>query len=48
VEMYRPQLWKLDLSTIAKSRWNRTGARASWDEQYVADLKDSEFEIIVE
>ncbi len=46
--MYRPQLWKLDLSRVDVSRWKTTGAMPTWDEQFVTDLKEGEFEVIVE
>jgi hypothetical protein len=48
IDMFRPQLWKLDLSRINATRWNKTGANLSWDEQYVTDLKGGEFEVIVD
>jgi hypothetical protein len=48
VEMYRPQLWRLDLDKIALGRWKTLGATPSWDEQFVEDLRDGEFEVIVE
>jgi len=48
VSMYRPQLWRLDLSRVDVSRWKTNGATPSWDEQYVTDLQDGEFEVIVE
>jgi len=47
VKMYRPQLWRIDLSKVHPSRWNKAGARPGWDEQFVTDLRDHEFEIIV-
>jgi len=48
VEMYRPQIWKLDLSKVQSTRWNKTGANPAWDEQFVTDLRNGEFEIIVD
>ena len=48
VEMFRPQIWRIDLRKVAASRWKKDGARPGWDEQYVTDLKATEFEILVE
>ncbi len=48
IDMFRPQLWKLDLSKIDAKRWDTKGANPMWDEQFVADLKDGEFSIIVD
>lgn len=47
-EMFRPQLWRIDLATIAASRIKLDESRAGWDEQYIADLSETEFQIIVE
>jgi hypothetical protein len=48
IEAYRPQLWRIDLSKIAANRVRTDQSSSGWDEQYVADLAESEFEIIVE
>jgi hypothetical protein len=48
IEGYRPQLWRIDLSKIAANRVRTDQSSSGWDEQYVADLAESEFEIIVE
>jgi hypothetical protein len=48
VEMFRPQIWRIDLRKVDASRWKKDGARSGWDEQYVTDLKPAEFEILVE
>ena len=47
-ELFRPQLWRIDLSKIASSRVRLDQSRADWDEQYIRDLAETEFEIIVE
>lgn len=47
-EMFRPQLWKIDLRRVDGARWNTTGANPLWDEQSVSDLQREEFEILVE
>lgn len=47
VEMFRPSIWRIDLSKIAVSRVHTDKSQAGWDEQYIADLTDSEFEVIV-
>jgi len=46
--MYRPQLWRLDLSRVHIGRWRTNGAKPTWDEQYVEDLQAGEFDVIVE
>jgi len=48
VDMFRPQLWRLDLSLISSSRVSTAGATAGWDEQHVDNLAAGEFEIIVD
>jgi hypothetical protein len=48
IEMFRPQLWRLNLAKIPISRWDTTDANPAWDEKKVLDLKDGEFEIIIE
>jgi hypothetical protein len=46
--MFRPQIWRIDLRQVDASRWNKDGARPGWDEQWVTDLKATEFEIVVD
>ena len=48
VGMFRPQIWRLDLSKVQPQRWDRRGANQTWDEQFVADLRDDEFNVCVE
>jgi hypothetical protein len=48
IEMFRAQIWRLNLSAIAPNRWDTNGATAGWDEQHVNHLTAKEFEIIVE
>jgi hypothetical protein len=48
VEMFRPQLWRLNISSIAPTRWDATGATPGWDEYLISDLALGEFEVIVE
>jgi hypothetical protein len=48
VEMFRPQIWRIDLRKVDASRWKKDGAHSGWDEQYVTDLKAPEFEVLVE
>jgi hypothetical protein len=48
VELFRPQLWRLDLSKVPASRIRTDRSAPGWDEQYVPDLAEGEFEIIVE
>jgi hypothetical protein len=48
VEMFRPQLWRIDLGKVDASRWKKDGAHPGWDEQFVTDLKATEFEILVD
>jgi hypothetical protein len=48
IEMFRPQLWRIDLSKVATGRWNTHRSTTGWDEQYVTDLKDGEFDVIGE
>jgi hypothetical protein len=48
IEMFRPQLWRLDLSKVDPTRWDKSEARDNWDEQLVRDLTVDEFEVIVE
>jgi hypothetical protein len=48
IEMYRPQLWKIDLSRIAPGRIRTNGGNPAWDEQHIDDLEPGEFEVIVE
>jgi hypothetical protein len=46
IEMFRPQLWRIDLSRIAVGR-ARAG-RFGWDERLIRDLRQGEFSVIVE
>jgi len=46
IEMFRPQLWRIDLSRIAVGR-ARAG-RFGWDERLIRDLRHGEFSVIVE
>jgi hypothetical protein len=48
IEAFRPQLWKVNLSRIAASRVKNDRSSEGWDEQYVPDLAEGEFEIIVD
>jgi hypothetical protein len=48
IELFRPQLWRIDLERIAASRIRTDKSRAGWDEQYIPDLTEQEFEIIVQ
>jgi hypothetical protein len=48
IEMFRPQIWRVDLSRIAAARVRTDRSAPGWDEQYISDLDDAEFEIIVE
>ena len=44
--MFRPQLWRLDLSKVNASRVSR--GNPNWDEYRIAELGLVEFEVIVE
>jgi hypothetical protein len=48
IEMFHPQLWRLDLSRIDTTRIKTDQSVPGWDEQYVSDLIDGEFEVIAE
>jgi hypothetical protein len=48
ISVFRPQIWRIDLSKILASRVQTDRSQEGWDEQYISDLTDSEFEIIVE
>lgn len=48
VEAFRPQIWRVDLSKLQASRVRTDRSTAGWDEQYVPDLAESEFDIIFE
>jgi hypothetical protein len=48
VEMFRPQIWRIDLKKVDPSRWMKDGAHPGWDEQFVTNLKATEFEIVAE
>src|SRR6202011_937454 len=44
IEMFHPQLWRIDLSKIAASRIHTDKSMPGWDEQYIEDLTGIEFE----
>jgi len=46
VEMFRPQLWRLNVSAITPARWDTTGSTPGWDEYLISDLAPGEFEVI--
>jgi hypothetical protein len=48
IEMFHPQLWRLDLSRIDPARIKTDRSMPGWDEQYIADLIEEEFEVIAE
>jgi hypothetical protein len=48
IEMFRPQLWRLDLKKIDAARIKVDQSVVGWDEQYISDLADGEFEVIAE
>jgi hypothetical protein len=48
IEMFHPQLWRLDLSKIEAARVKTDQSVAGWDEQYISDLDDDEFDVISE
>jgi hypothetical protein len=48
LEMFRPQIWRIDLRKVDASRWKKDRSHPGWDEQYVTDLKATEFDILVE
>jgi hypothetical protein len=48
IEMFHPQLWRLDLRKIDASRIKTDQSMPGWDEQYISDLADGEFEVIAE
>jgi len=48
LEMFHPQLWRLDLRKIDAARIKVDRSTTGWDEQYIADLVDGEFEVIAE
>lgn len=48
IEMFHPQLWRIDLSKISGIRIHTDRSMPDWDEQYIEDLTASEFEVIVE
>jgi hypothetical protein len=48
VEMFRPQLWRLDVSSISPVRWDATRSIPGWDEYLINDLAAGEFKVIVE
>lgn len=46
IDLFRPQLWRLDLTKVEHSRY--AGTYQYPDEYLVRDLKSYEYEIIVE
>ena len=48
IEMFHPQLWRLDLRKIEASRIKVDQSTPGWDEQYISDLTDGEFDVIAE
>jgi hypothetical protein len=48
IEMFHPQIWRLDLSRLEKMRWNTSGSMPGWDEQFIEDLASGEFEIVTQ
>ena len=48
IEMFHPQLWRLDLKKIDTARIKVDQSVPGWDEQYISDLEDGEFEVIAE
>jgi hypothetical protein len=48
IEMFHPQLWRIDLSKISAGRIHTDRSMPGWDEQYIEDLTGIEFEVIVE
>jgi hypothetical protein len=48
LEMFHPQLWRLDLRKIDATRVKVDQSTPGWDEQYISDLADGEFDVIAE
>jgi len=48
ISQFRPQLWRLDLARIDRSRWDQSESTSGWDEQRLVDLREGEFDVIVE
>ncbi len=48
LEMFHPQLWRLDLRKIDAARIKTDQSTSGWDEQYISDLTDGEFDVIAE
>ena len=46
MEMFRPQLWRIDLSGVAESRVQ--SGEPGWDEGLIPDMQEGEFQVIVE
>jgi hypothetical protein len=46
--MFHPQLWRLDLKKIDPARIKIDQSMPGWDEQYISDLADGEFDVIAE
>lgn len=44
--MFRPQLWRMDLSGVAESRVQP--GEPGWDEGLIPDVREGEFQVIVE
>ena len=44
--MFRPQLWRIDLSLDVESRVQ--AGKPAWNEGFIPDLREGEFEVIVE
>lgn len=48
IEMFHPQLWRLDLRKIEAARIKLDQSTLGWDEQYISDLADGEFDVIAD
>jgi hypothetical protein len=48
IELFRPQIWRIDLARIPISRIKLDRSTPGQDEQYINDLMNTEFEIVVE
>jgi hypothetical protein len=46
LEMFRPQLWRIDLSGVGESRVQ--AGKPGWNEGFIPDLREGEFQVIVE
>ena len=47
LKLLKPQIWRLDLTKVDRSRWRLDRSKPGWDEQYVTDLQEFEFQVIV-